>query len=360
MSAAAPLYAPEGELEARLLFPAIADRLTHDLVSDRHSQTRRHLLLEGPHGAGKTHVVQVVAGRLERVGLRVVRLPPGLNRICGLGDLLEAVVDGLGLSVERSGAPEVRADRALATLRELEPPLVVVENLHHLLERQLDRSQQAHLRALLLREPPVVLLGTATRTSAAWMSARSPFYDFFQRRQLPPLSRRLMEQVAGESLGPERQLLAGRPRRALLWARQPGDLVHRIGRLLDGLTPGFQAALRALPPQTARVLAELACPAVLVTPAQAARACGLPTNQVTAQIRKLQDRGLVRPGPRRDGRSRYVEIVDPALRAWIGWRERWPDLPQRLALAWTKDPYAAFGVASDGPPLAAPYRAPRG
>jgi DNA-binding MarR family transcriptional regulator len=360
VSAAAPLYAPAGELEARLLFPSVADRLTHDLIADRHGTSRRHLLLEGPHGAGKTHVVQVVAGRLERVGMRVVRLPPGLNRISRLDELLEAVLEGLGLVPERSSDPEARTDLALARLRELEPPVVVVENLHHLLERQLDRAHQARLRALLLRAPPIVLLGTATRPSATWMSARAPFYDFFQRRQLPQLSRRLMEHVAGEALGPERQLLVGRPRRVLLWARQEGDLVTRISRLLDALTPGFQAAVRALPPQTARVLAELACPPVLVTPAQAARACGLPTNQVTAQVRKLQDRGLVRPGPRKDGRSRYVEVVDPALRAWMGWRERWPDLPRRLAQAWGGDPYGAFLLSPDGPPLAAPYRAPLG
>ncbi|MBP6845340.1 MAG: hypothetical protein KA201_16415 [Kofleriaceae bacterium] len=335
----------------------VVDRLVADLAADAGKQTQRHWQLIGPRGSGKSHLTQLIALRLEAEhGWVVARLPEEHYQVGSVGDLLEQVVMRLE-QVDVSPLADVsRADleeRALDRIRALrastgKPVLVVIENLAILFERQLrDRRSQQRLRQILGKNPPFALVATSTSYVDATVQHAAPFYDFFQVVFLDDLTseevvmlieariRRDRQPAPSNNLGLLRararamyHFSGGNPRLVLVMyaalAASGGDPLHAgLLTLLDEVTPYFQARLAELAPQTAVVLAALAVSAPGQSPSDVARACRLPTNQLTAQLAKLERGGLVRAvGRGADRRRRHYQVAERLLRIWLAWRER--------------------------------------
>ena len=349
-----PTRAGLEELEAMLVGrKAQVDKLVADLVADARRTTTRHWQLVGPRGSGKSHLTQLVALRLEREGWAVARLSEEQYRVNSLGDLLEQVV--IRLEDDDAALAEVDADdledrasdriRAWRT-RHGKPVLVVVENLGLLFERKLrDRRDQAKLRELLGREPPFVLLATATSFVEATTDHDAPFYDFFQTVVLDDLTVDEVTELilARARWDHEEGLLAqsdrlrgrvramyhfsgGNPRLVMalygvLRAGVTDELYQELLELLDAVTPYYQARLHDVAPQAERVLAEMALAGKQLTPAVIAKRCRMPTNQITALVSKLEAERFIAPTGRPDGRSRYYDLTDRLFRIWMQMRE---------------------------------------
>lgn len=341
-----PRLAGDAELAATVVARAeLVGPLVADLRADAQAGIARHWLLVAPSGGGKTTTTELVARALAREGWRVVRLPEEPFAIGSVGDLVGAIVAEIvgsdpfaDLDAER--LEELAVDRARALAATGPPVLVLAENLDLLLERLSDRDQK-RLRQIVMRSPPFRLLATAAMAPPATARHEAAFYDFFQTLVIPELPREaaweLLAARARWDSAPlpetaERDFralwpwLGGNPRRLLGWYERirldPGaDPAAQLLGLLDAMTPHYQRRMRALSPQMARVFQALATGDRLLPPALLGRALRLPTNQVTANLARLEGERLVRPGGRPDGRSRYWECTEPLFRAWLLLRE---------------------------------------
>lgn len=352
-----PSQASTEELESTFVGRhELLDRLERDLLEDQNTGTPRHWHLIGPRGSGKSHLTELLARRLRiQHGWRVARLPEENYQISTLGELLEQIV----IRSEGALAPPLQVDRddlqlqdrAIDRLRQQQailckPLLVILENLSSLFDRQLRATkEQARLRDILTNQPPFILVATSTSQRDATTKHSAPFYDFFHTIVLQDLtSKDITELVRAradweqntallanfgrmkERLKAIYHLSGGNPRLALALYRvvQDGvttELYDQVMKLLDEVTPYYQARLNDIPPQAARVLTEMAVSDTIATPAGIARRCRIPTNQVTAQITKLLDERLIIQGGRPNARSRFYEFRDRLLRIWIQMRE---------------------------------------
>lgn len=333
----------------------LLEQIQSDLLADAKKRVDRHWMLVGPRGSGKSHLTELLGRRLSRDhGWAVVRLSEEQYQVANLAQLLEQIVmrlEQLSVSPFPGRADvdvqELALDR-LRTFRKKHPRpiLVVLENLGHFFERKLNRArEQKRLREIISRESPFVLLTTATGYVEATLKESAPFYDFFHAKTIDELSRdevaSLVEARAQwdreDTLLSQPELVrsrvesvyhfsGGNPRLVLdLYSilRQgiTDDLHKQLLRLLDEVTPYYQARLRDITPQMERVLTEMALAGERLTPADVGRRCHLPTSQVTANIAKLEMERLVRPTGRPDGRRRYYEVWDRLLRLWMQMRE---------------------------------------
>lgn len=331
-------------------------RLEMDMLADLESNTPRHWQIIGPRGSGKSHLTELLARRMSNNGWRVARLPEENYNISSLGELLEQIYLRSKRNVITSplatSPDEIQVqDRALDLLRNAHiesrsPLLVIIENLGVLLDRQLRAPmQQGRLRDILTNNPPFVLVATSTSQSGATLNHSAPLYDFFHTLVLDDLTQEDITSLVRARATWEGNtsvidnfkrikgriqaiyhLSGGNPRLALALYRivQHGvtaELHDQILKLLDEVTPYYQARINDVPPQAARVLLEMAISETVTTPAQLARRTRIPTNQVTAQIRKLLDERLIVQGGRPDARSRLYELKDRLLRIWLQMRE---------------------------------------
>lgn len=352
-----PSRASTAELESTFVGRhKLLERLERDLLGDQTAGTPRHWQIVGPRGSGKSHLTELLVRRLEkRHAWRVARLPEENYQASSLGELLEQVCLRADPRHQTVLGPDLTEeqlqDRALDLLRQSaeassKPLLVVLENLSSVLERQVRTSRdQGRLRDFLTNRPPFVLVATSTSQSDATTRHEAPLYDFFHTVSLEDLRQEDItelvraraswegnsalladfERVRGR-LEAVYHLSGGNPRLALaLYAvLQHGvtsELHEQVMKLLDEVTPYYQARLADISPQAVRVLTEMAVAEHLLTPAALARRCRLPTNQVTAVLRKLQDERLVVQGHRPNARSRLYGVRDRLLRIWIQMRE---------------------------------------
>ena len=353
-----PSQASTDELESTFVGrQSLVDRLERDLINDQVSRTPRHWQLVGPRGSGKSHLTELLARRMRlRHDWRIARLPEENYQAFTLGELLEQIVVRSDRSGERSPFVSTRddntlQDRTVDLLRQRrsetgKPLLVVLENLVAVFDRQLRSTRdQARFRDLLTNNPPFVLLATSTSHSYATMRHSAPFYDFFHTLLLDDLSQSdITDLVKARARWEHNEALlsnfdtvksrieaiyhlsGGNPRLALALYRVvdsgvTAELHQQIMKLLDDVTPYYQARLNDIPPQAARVLTEMAVSDTVVSPAEIARRCRMQTNQVTAHIKKLLDERLIIQGGRPDARSRLYELKDRLLRIWLQMRE---------------------------------------
>lgn len=384
-----PIRVGRDELEAMLVARReVVDQLIADLVTDAGKKTRRHWQLIGPRGSGKSHLTQLVALRLAGDhGWAVARLPEEHYQVANVGELLEQIVMRLE-DRDESPLAEVSStdleERALDRIRAFaaasgKPLLVIVENLAILFERQLrTRRDQQRLRQILSKSPPFALVATATRYVDATVQHAAPFYDFLQVVDLDELTSdevvALIEaRVAWDRdpalLGALDRVRArvramyhfsgGNPRLvlalyAIVRAGVTDELYQGLLKLLDEMTPYYQAQLGDLSPQMARVLTELALHGSDQSASDLARRCRLPTNQITAHIAKLEAACLVRPIARgQDRRRRHYDLVDRLFRLWIQMREdRTTRERLRFLAAFYERWYDGANASGDGAPYA--------
>jgi tetratricopeptide (TPR) repeat protein len=311
-------------------------------------QPQQHCLLIGARGMGKTTTLWAIAHRVNRDATLARDWQPVVfdeesRRVGDLADFwLECIRQWEHVTQSRGAL----ADQLLATasadiesraretfLRLVDQSrrraLLLIDNLNDVLSAISDPEPLHRLRAFLMQDSRVMIIGGATRHFDEITSIDQPFYEFFRCFELRPLtaeeteacllalarsrggdSIERIEKTLQERTGTVRALhllTGGNPRLVKTFYRLVaeglrGDIRADLERLMDEFTPYFKALVDALPPQQQRLFDAVALAWDPVEVASLAIATRLPSNQVSAQLRSLVKSGFLREaagGPKR-------------------------------------------------------------
>lgn len=355
------------------------ERVVRRIAEAESSMTRNHTLLVGPRGAGKTHLVALVAHRIrarirDGAQLQLAWLAEDPWRITSYARLLFAITQALckegyagpaGTAVQRFATAEDYEQQLVARAGERGPIVVVIENLDQVLG-QIGRQGQQRLRHLLQDRRPLLLVATSTRLDRALSAQTAPLYGFFTTEHLEPFTveqaLEMLSRIAEESGDREltefmssdtaknrikatAHLAGGQPRLWALFASgltvaQIGDLVDMLLTRFDDLTPYYQERLARLAPQQRLVIAELADANGPLYVAQLAEKVGVTERSVGKTVSELQGLGWVREvrSPATallDRRRTYYELAEPLARLAFQLKEA-QGTPVRLVVEFIK------------------------
>jgi tetratricopeptide (TPR) repeat protein len=329
----------------RPLLNSLVDIIRHNAPA----KPLQHALLVGSRGMGKTTTLWAVAytvqadPKLSRQWLPVV-FDEESRRV---GDLADFWLEALRQWEHAANDPDDRAqqllDKADANIEDaarnafLEKvgrsgrrALLLIDNLNDLLASIHDPEPLHRLRAFLMDDSRVMVLGTATRYFDQITDLDQPFYDFFRVFDLRPLTLEEMKtsllalaEARGDKSIPntleERAgtiqglyiLTGGNPRLIktfyrLLTEGLRGDIRTDLERLLDEFTPYFKAVVDALPVQQQRIFDAVALAWDPVEVGSVSRITRLPSNQVSAQLRALGKAGLISEAASHPKRKTYL------------------------------------------------------
>ncbi|AUX34872.1 MULTISPECIES: ATP-binding protein [Sorangium] len=313
-------------------------------IRDSTGPSNQHVLVLGSRGMGKTTLVRMLADTVTRdpeLGARWYPLVFGEESytVSTIGELwLEAIMhlgDQTGDARWQALHDELRAERdddrlcarALARLvgfaeEQGKRILLVIENLHMLLDEQMSEKDAWSLRHTLQNEPRILLLATATCPFGAILDEEQALYEMFATYALEPLDlaecRALWEAVGGveadaRRVRPMQILTGGNPRLLGILASFAAKtslrhLMENLTQLVDDNTDYFKSHLESLPATERKVyvmLADLWTPSTAREVAEAAR---MEVNQASALLHRLVGRGAaVEEGQGRRLRYRLSE-----------------------------------------------------
>lgn len=339
------LLAPEDLLAQFTARQPMLETILGIVRGNKPGQPQQHCLLIGARGMGKTTTLWAIAHRVNRdttlaSGWQPVVFDEESRRV---GDLADFWLECLRQWEHVTHSPGTLADQLLVTAssdiedraretflqlvdRGRRRALLLVDNLNDVLSSISDPAPLHRLRAFLMQDSRVMVIGAATRYFDEITSVDQPFYDFFRCFELRPLTAEEMEtcllalaksrgDASIEKTLQERQgtvralhlLTGGNPRLVktfyrLLVEGLRGDIRADLQRLMDEFTPYFKAIVDALPVQQQRIFDAVALAWDPVEVASLATATRLPSNQVSAQLRTLVKAGFLREaagGPKR-------------------------------------------------------------
>ncbi|WP_438022900.1 AAA family ATPase [Sorangium sp. So ce233] len=298
-------------------------------IRDSTGPSNQHVLVLGSRGMGKTTLVRMLADTVTQdpeLGARWYPLVFGEESytVTSIGELwLEAIMHLADQTADarwQAIHDELRAERdderlcalALARLVEFADEqgkriLLIIENLHMLLDEQMSRKDAWSLRHTLQNEPRILLLATATSRFGAIVDQEQALYEMFATYALEPLDlaecRALWEAVGGvkaseRRVRPMQILTGGNPRLLGILASFAAKtslrhLMENLTQLVDDNTDYFKSHLESLPATERKVyvmLADLWAPSTAREVAEAAR---MEVNQASALLHRLVGRGAV-------------------------------------------------------------------
>lgn len=330
------LLSPDALLGEFIARRPLLDTLLDTVRQNEPGHAPQHVLLVGPRGMGKTTTLWAVAHSVTRDANLVRAWQPVVfdeesRRVGDLadfwleairqwehatkdaGDRTRALLDAAADDIEDQ-ARNVFLDAVAKSGRRV---LLLIDNLNDVLSSISDPEPLHRLRAFLMEDSRVMLVGGATRTFPQITDVDQPFYDFFRVFELKPLSLEEMkacllslaqtrgdasvEKAVHEREGTMRSLhllTGGNPRLIktfyrLLAEGLRGDIRADLERLLDEFTPYFKSIVDALPVQQQRIFDAVALHWDPVDVATIAHATRVPSNQVSAQFRALVKAGHV-------------------------------------------------------------------
>jgi DNA-binding transcriptional ArsR family regulator len=326
-------------------------------------QARFDLVL-GPRGAGKSHVLGVLEGRLraspQLSGRTVVIAPPEAIHPLSLVQLLAQLLRELpddpeigptsdavrSLQRQRDGDQERRAVALIRGRLAGRSLIILLENLDELFVA-LGRDGQQRLRNILQTERCWSIVATSRSLSPAFTKYEAPFHGTFNLHRLEPLSpeqcRDMLATLADahgkaqlaallrtpKGLARVRglhHLLGGNPRAMACLFRQLDEqrLDHfelALADLADELEPHFRAQVSRISPMQRAIMELLAESWRPLTVTELAERSFSAQASTSSALRHLRSEALVQT--LEVGRERYYELSDPLLRlAWANERPR--------------------------------------
>ncbi len=292
-----------------------------------------HQIVIGPRGSGKTSLLLRVAAEIHRDEELSSRFFPiiyaeesyevstagefWLECLSRLTDQAPLGKDGIDLRRSYEDLRQIRDDatlgqRCLGVLQDfadLEDKrlVLIVENLNMLLGDIGDDDTGWQLRHTLQTEPRILLLASATTRFDEIDNPDKALYDLFRVLSLSPLEQddcaTLWQAVSGqhrsiETIQALRILTGGNPRLLTIVARFGANLSFRelmadLLNLVDDHTEYFKSHLDGLPAQERKVYLALVQLWKPVTAREIADRARLDTNQCSAHLKRLTERGAV-------------------------------------------------------------------
>ncbi len=338
-------------VQRRDLLADIVERVRESAVTGNKHQ----ILLIGPRGIGKTHLIALLHHRIaqdpalsDRVRIAwfledetitsFVQLLKRTYELLSEEYPAEFPRDWLDGLLDQSPARILKAlETTLIDKFRDRTLLLFIENLDLIFEG-LGDAGQTQWRSFLQTHPFTSIVGTSQRLFKDVQVREQPFFGFFATEHLKPLPTPdavdLLRRIASHREQPD--LLAflatpeGRSRVRAIHHLAGGN--HRIYIVLSGfitresldelagpfekmadeMTPYYQERMRWLSPQQRQIVEYLCSRDETCTPKEIARHLLATENTVSSQLKKLAELGYVLRSPR--GRESLYELAEPLMR----------------------------------------------
>lgn len=317
--------------------------------------SKHHVLLIGPRGFGKTHLITLLNHRLSKDvamsdRIRVAWLLED-ETITSFVQLLKRIYEVLAQQYPTEfpldWLQDLLTESPKRIRQQLEAKLVesftsrtlllCIENLDFLFSG-LGTSGQHDWRAFLQEHPFTTIIASTQRLFADVKSREKPFFGFFSPVPLEPLSvndavellrrvaanRKATDLVAfldtaeGRSRVRALHHLAGGNHRiyvvlsGFISRKSLDELVGPFQKMADDLTPYYQERLRWLSPQQRQIIEYLCSQDYSCIPKQIARQLLATESTISGQLKKLLEIGYVLRSE--SGRESRYELAEPLMR----------------------------------------------
>lgn len=346
----------------------LLDTIDH-LRSAADRKSKHHFLFLGPRGIGKSHLLAVIEDRIAadpRLATRLVvaRFPEESVRTLSFADLLKQLVSilatnlaeeplwkELSAKLEKIQDSNEVVDSVVPVLRRTNEAkkrtiVVMLENLNELFSKQIRQDQQiGAIRKFFMDKNGCSLVATAPMHFDAVTDVAQPFYDFFDTQTLRPFDKEQSvtllnrtRELDGDNTNAVKDLshcvmalhdmTDGNPRLMVMTC----ELIVREGiesareillRLVDSISPTYQASLAEMAPQERAVMETLASmrDATPRTPANIASKLGISERHTSALLKRLVDASLLKFAISPDDkRSRCYCIRDGFFDIWLAFQ----------------------------------------
>lgn len=334
-------------------------RIVELVANGVNTAAKHHVLVVGPRGIGKTHLVSLINHRLQKDGeLRTRMITVWLKEeewgVSSFLDLLLRILRNLAETRQTSLEPE-----AVESLYDIEPKeaessaarllkktagdktlVLLAENLDEIF-KGLGESGQQKLRSFIQENPFVSIVATTQSLFAGVSSQTEPFYGFFSVYHLAGFSfaeavemlvkiakLRRDEALAAYLKTPEgrarvravHHLVGGSPRLYVIFSEFLSrsaieDLVTPFMKMLDELTPYYQERMRSLSHQQ-RQIVEIMCDAGKpLAVKEIARRAFVTHQTASGQLKQLREYNYV--DSRQFGRESLYELREPLMRLTV-------------------------------------------
>jgi DNA-binding transcriptional ArsR family regulator len=327
-------------------------RILEGIRDSAGSQARHHVLLVGPRGVGKTHLISLVnheTRALEDPRIRVAWLMEDETSETFV-DLLARIWTALAqeypdefpqavLDAARTHRGQARTILQDALIEHLEGRtlVVLVENLDEHL-KNIGTDGQHELRGFLQESGVMCLIASAQQLSDDIGLRKSPLFGTFAIEPLEPLDASLAAELLGRIaayngdealrayLGTEEarrriqvilHLAGGNHRVFVILAEfltraSLEELVSPFEKLLDEMTPYYQSRIAWVSPQQRKIV-ELLCRSRQPVPVkQIAHTLFMSEQTASSQLKKLTELRYVNAAKR--GRESLYELAEPLMR----------------------------------------------
>lgn len=329
---------------------ALLELLRHRIASAASSSARPHVLVVGPPGSGKTHLLAVALADPPD-GLVPVRIPESAIGATRYEDVTAAVLQAL-----RPGEPLPRErEGRIAVALAGRTVLLVIERLDRVFA-DLGLAGQRALRAWVETSGSVLLVGSADRVFPGMTQREQPWFGGMGVLMLPDLTAAQGRDLMLRLVDPEvaaylrstaglaraaafADITGGGPRSWVLAARSAtveglDALLPVVEELLESLVAYHEQVLSALSPNERRLVAAIAESPGAATVTTLAAASDIEQRTAAAALGRLAEAGrvtAVKP-TRGDRRTTYYRLQDPLLRHHLHYCAGDPRLAQTVAL----------------------------
>lgn len=331
-----------------------------ELVTDSvKTDSKHHVLLVGPRGIGKTHLISLVNYSLqEKDNLRkqmiVVWLKEEEWGVSSFLDLLVRIMQNLA----ETGQTDLQAEKveslfdkeernaeqtAMRLLKEAvrdKTLVLLAENLNEIFKGLGEKGQQK-LRSFIQENPFISIVATSQSLFPAVASQKKPFYGFFRLYHLAGLSfaeavelliniakLKNDEELANYLKTPEgrarvravHHLVGGNPRLYVIFSEflsrsSIEDLVTPFMKMLDDLTPYYQERMRWISPQQRQIVEIMCVAGKPLTVKEIARRAFTSHQTASGQLKQLRENNYVES--RQFGRESLYELQEPLMRLTV-------------------------------------------
>jgi tetratricopeptide (TPR) repeat protein len=334
-------------------------RIVELVANSVNTRAKHHVLLVGPRGIGKTHLISLINHRLQsatelRDRMITVWLKEEEWGVSSFLDLLLRILRNLAETRQTDLKPETveslfdiepkeaesSAARLLKKVSGDNTLVLLAENLDEIF-KGLGESGQQKLRSFIQENPFISIVATTQSLFAGVSSQTEPFYGFFSVYHLAAFSfaeavemlvkiaeLRRDRALADYLKTPEgrarvravHHLVGGSPRLYVIFSEFLNrsaieDLVTPFMKMLDELTPYYQERMRSLSHQQ-RQIVEILCDAGKpLTVKEIARRAFITHQTASGQLKQLREYAYV--DSRQFGRESLYELREPLMRLTV-------------------------------------------